>query len=182
MKNETLDLIKKDAAYKKNETEMFNATVNRIIELESNPAVQEYSRLLKSIVGIPRIINLSEKDIYELAFRQHAGEIKSDDSNGIYVCMGVFAHDKVTNFYYRTNNSDCGPLYKKYQDIELGNVVLVDLDKTEEFEKDNYVINIDCADEVNLFRDVQWDFIRESINNDQDSAIRLIHKKYSKED
>ena len=182
MKNETLELIKKDALYKMNETNSFNARVERIYELEKDEKVKEYSELLKSIIGIPRTINLTQKDIYELAFRQHASDILPDDSNGIYVCMGTFAYDVATNFYYKVLDGNVEPLYKKYQDIELGNVLLIELSKTEEFESSNIVINKDDVDAVNLYGEVQWEFIQEAINSDQDSAIKLVHKKYLNND
>ena len=183
MKNETLELMKRDAKYKREETDDFNARVNRIMELERIPVVQEYAKLLSSIIGKPRIISLRDEDIYGLVFRQHASEILPCDTNGIYVYMGTFCCNPSTGGYeHRVADDSLDADYKKYWDIELGTVTYVDLNKSEQFENEHFIIFSNGENESNVFRMVQDEFIKEAIEHDQTSALKLIYKKYGDKD
>ena len=183
MKNETLEKIKKDFEYKRTETDNFNEKVKRIAELEKDPRVKEYSELLKSIIGVPRIISLSDDDICGLAFRQHAAEIMPCDTNGIYVYMGAFRCNPSKNGIEVREYGDMSLAdYKKYWDIELGTVTYVDLNKSEQFENEHFIIFSNGENESNVFRMVQDEFIKEAIEHDQTSALKLIYKKYGDKD
>ena len=180
MKNETLEKIKKDFEYKRTETDNFNEKVKRIAELEKDPRVKEYSELLKSIIGVPRIISLSDDDICGLAFRQHAAEIMPCDTNGIYVYMGAFRCNPSKNGIEVREYGDMSLAdYKKYWDIELGTATYVDIKKSEQFEREHFVIFANEQDESYLFRDVQNEFINEAVHKDQHAALKLIYSKYS---
>jgi len=180
MKDEILDKIKKSALEKRRDTDEFNRKVSRILELQENPLVKEYSTLLNSIVGNPRFIVLEDSDIYDLAYRQHSKEILPEDTNGIYVFMGTFMYNSNTGGYeVRVSDDDPKANYRKYWDIELGSVTSVDVFYSEAFEATHTIIKGKEKDEIQLFRRIQNEFIKESIEQNQDTAIKLILKKYN---
>ena len=182
MTDEVLNKIRKDALEKRKETDEFNRKVTRILELQEIPIVKEYASLLNSIIGNPRFISLSEMDIYDLAYRQHSSEILSEDTNGLYVYMGTFMYNPKTGGYeIRVQEDDPKADYRKYWDIELGTVTCVSVSDSEEFEMKHSIIRTSELNEMNIFRQIQNEFIKNAIEKDQETAVKLIMKKY-KED
>ena len=179
MKDEILGKIRDYAVSKMEETEAFNDKVRRIKELEEDPKVREYSLLIHSINGNPRMISLNEGDILQLAFRQYVNEINLDDTNGVYVYMGTYVNENEHEKRVREATEDS---YRKYWNIELGTYTHVSLADYEKFEEEHIVISVDCINEFELYRNIQNDFLKESINSNQEEAVKLVLSKYGKKD
>ena len=163
MREEILNSIKRDYQSLKEKQKEDNQIMARYLELEKNDLVQEYLQL-KSRVQVSKY-KLSDDDLLDISYRGNSFYV--DQTNEIYVCLGeVLMSGK--------------DVYKRYVNLEdeRDSVLVADYE-ADLFEVNHKIVylnddNVSCSKK---FHDVQLDFLRTSIDYDQEKAISKVLKK-----
>lgn len=165
MKEEILNLIKRDYQSLKEKQKRDRQIMARYLELENNELVQEYLALKSKIQG--NRYQLTDDDLLETSYRGNS--FYMDQTNEIYACLGEVL----------MSNKD---IYRRYMNIEdERDSVLIPEEQCEIFEKSHQIVyfNDDYGNFSKKFHDVQLDFLRTSINYNQEKAInKVLTKRY----
>lgn len=185
MKEEMLKQMKEDLMLKKEENNCYNERVKMIKNLEKDSKVKEYLRLTGIDNTDLKQERLSDKKIILSFYRNYLNKIKENDTNGIYVYMGTYQNSSEIDIIHGSSDirvDYSSPLadYREYRDIEFPFSVMVPIKKCEQFEKEHIVINPKMYLASNTYYNIQEEFFIRAVKTNQDSALKLILKKYDR--
>ena len=185
MKEELLNSLKEELEKQKKENQEHNKKVRRIKELLKEPSVIEYLKLINLIDGDLKQINLSDSDIITSFYHTYLYKIQKDETNNIYVYLGTYKNnDEIdivhgsNDFKVNYNSSDAN--YRIYKNIEYPYVQSIPISMCDEFEKNHIVIKPKSYFKEREYYEIQKDFFTYAIKTNQESAKKMILKKYNK--
>lgn len=185
MKQELLNLLKEELQSIKKENEEHNKMIKRIKELQKNPDVIEYLKLINLLDGDLKEIKSSDKEIITSFYHHYLSKIEKEDTNNIYVYLGTYKNnDEIdvvhgsTDFRVNYNSKDAN--YRIYKNIEYPYVQSIPISMCDEFEKNHIVIKPKSYFKEREYYEIQKDFFTHAIKTNQESAKKMILKKYNK--
>lgn len=185
MKEELLIKIREELESEKKRQEENNNKNKRIKELLKDEKVKEFLGL----TGLNYEIGSTKKkvtdDIIASIYSKYLYLIKESETNGLYVYLGTYKYNDEIDIVhggrdYRVPYDSIKADYRVYQNVELWGSVHVLINKCEEFEKTHRIINpmVDASDKT--FYQIQKDFFIRAVKDNQESAKKMILRKYSK--
>ena len=170
MREELLDVIRNSYVNMKKRQKKNQEVIDRVKCLEKNEFVREYLDLKLKIDKVYSS-EMSDDEVIDVSIQGISSYV--DNTNEIYVCLGE---------YYLSYKKE---KYKRYMNIENENdFYLIAYDECEEFEKNHHVILLDYVgndifDILNKYREIQMDFFKTAIKENQEKACRkVLTKKY----
>ncbi len=162
MTEELLKELRKVVAYKKTQLEEQNQRIDRIRELEKDVAVKEYMSLRNLSKCHAMKLELDD-GIYYRAFDE-CKPSGNFSTNGIYVLS--YEGKYFRGFRIRS--------FRQYTDIESFEDRLVSEEYFDMFESEHVILeNVDTVD-------AKKEFLKLAVEKDQEEAIKVMAKKYSK--
>ena len=144
-----------------------------------SPTGKEYLSLQEQLSSIKCIKNLigSDDELLYLAFRSNAYGFK--ETNGIYVCMGTFMMENNSDVIHgprdiRLKYDDPRAEYRYYKNLEDGMVEHVSIKRCPQFELMHKVIFPQTTNTEKFYNDLQMEFIKMCIVENQEEACRKI--------
>lgn len=183
MKEELLIELKQELQNRKIENQEHNAKIKRMKELEKDPNVKEYINLIKILEDDLNLINISDKKLILSYYSWYLNKIKDSETNKIYVYLGTFKYNDEIDIVhgsrdFRVKDDYKDADYKIYRNIESDRNVDIPIGKCEEFEKNNIIIKPKTYLNGKEYYNIRDDFFVASIKTNQESAKKLILKKY----
>lgn len=183
MKEELLTKMKEELEFEKQKFADYNRKIKRIRELENDVNVQEFLKLTNLVYESLPLKRVSSESLIESIFYKHLHEIDEKDSNGIYVYLGTYKYtdeiDIVHSPYdisvpYDSTVAD----YRVYQNIEEWSSKQIPISKCEQFEKEHTILNPKVPITSKGLYDIQKDFFIRAIKVSQESAKKMVLRKY----
>lgn len=182
MEDKVLERMKKLYVEQKSEIEEAKKAVNRILELEeTSEEVKEYLKLKELYDVDAQILKYTNDDIIYETFRSCLYQIKA--TNGIYVCLGSFITNHIIDIEhgsndYRVPRSNPKAEYRLYQNIEDSyDTKRIPIKMCDEFEKTHKVIIVPYLNETAHYYNIQREFFKDCILENQEVAVEKILKK-----
>lgn len=184
MREDILELIKKNSESRKEKKDKLINLVKRMKELRENEAVREYLNLVEQIESsnYVKMISNSDESILISSFRCHMYLI--EDTNEIYLCMGAYMLEDTCDIEHgpkdiRLNDRDPRVQYKKYMDIEKEYCICVPINECEEFEASHKIIFTNNLQTRKIYRNIQKEFISTALEEGQEKACqKILNKKW----
>lgn len=184
MKEEILQLIKKEYYEIKEKKDNICNLMDKIAELEKNDIVREYLQLKEELqtIDYKNIMRYSDKNMIDLAYGKYSHLI--DKTNGIYVYLGTYSRGTCCDIehgtsLFRVGRNDSRANYREYGNLEKYHPVMIPIDKCEEFERNNKIIYLKGYFLESHFYKIQSEFIKDAVEYGQEEACkRVLSKKY----
>ena len=183
MKEELLTELKQELQSRKIENQEHNIKEKRLRELEKDANVKEYINLIKILEDDLNLINISDKKLILSYYSCYIHKIDECDTNKIYVYLGTFEYSNEIDIVhgsrdFRVKDDSEAADYKIYRNIETDCSIEIPIDKCEEFEKNNIIIKPKTYLNGEEYYNIRDDFFVASIKTNQESAKKMILKKY----
>lgn len=185
MKEELLQKMKEELNEKKQEIELHNEKIKKLKELLKEPKVKEYIKLMDQEIPSLKQIKKTDEEIISTLYSKYAYRIKEDETNKIFVYLGTYKYSELYDIHhsipdisvsYDSKEAD----YRKYQDIEDNFAKIIPIKQCEIFEKENIIINPNTRYKTKAYYEIRQEFFTRAIKKDQESAKKLILRKYCK--
>lgn len=185
MKEELLVKIREELEKEKKKQEENNNKSKRIKELLKDEKVKEFLELTCITYEIGRTKKMLTDDIIASIYSKYLYLIKENETNGLYVYLGTYKYsDEIDIVHggrdYRVAYDSLDADYRVYQNLELWSSNHVLINKCDEFERTHTIINSRIAFNDKTFYQIQRDFFIRAIKVDQESAKKMVLRKYSK--
>lgn len=185
MKEELLIILRDELVKQKIKNEQYNKKVKRIRKLQKDAKVKEYMQLTDFSYDDLKLIKVTDSEIIDSFYRRHLYKIKENETNGLYVYLGTYQNSHEIDIVHggndiRVNYDSKKADYRIYQDIEQSFSEIIHISKCEQFEKDHTIINPKMYLGKNTFYDIQKEFFVRAVKVNQESAKKLVLKKYNK--
>ena len=161
----------------------YNRKIKIIRELENDVNVQEFLKLTNLQYGSLPLKRVSSESLIESIFYQHLHEIDEKDSNGIYVYLGTYKYTDEIDIVHSPHDIRVpydSPVadYRVYQNIEECFSKQIPILRCEQFEKERTILNPKVPITSKGFYDIQKDFFIRAIKVNQESAKKMVLRKY----
>lgn len=185
MKEEILRQMKDRLKQEKVRNETHNLKVKKIKELEQDPRVKEYLKLIEMNPSSLKLIDCSDEEIINSIYRKYLPEIKENETNGIFVYIGTYRYSHELDLIHgstddRVDYNDPKANYRIYFDIEQLFSNTISITDCEQFEKEHIVIYPQTYLKEKEYYKIQKQFFIKAVLTNQESAKKLILGKYSK--
>lgn len=185
MKQELLLFLKEELQSIKHENEEINKRIKRIKELQKDPNIIEYLKLINLVDNDLKQIKISDKEIILTYYHHYLNKIKKEDTNNIYVYLGTYKINEEIDIVhgssdFRVNYDSPSADYRIYKNIEYPYGETVPINKCDEFEKNHVIIKPKTYFKEKEYYEIQKDFFVHAIKTNQESAKKMILKKYNK--
>ena len=183
MTEELLTKMKEELEFEKQKLSDYNGKVKRIRELENDVNVQEFLKLTNLEYESLPLKRVSRESLIESIFYQHLHEIDEKDTNGIYVYLGTYKYTDEIDIVHSPHDIMVpydSPVadYRVYQNIEEYSYKQIPISKCEQFEKERTILNRKVPITSKGFYEIQKDFFIRAIKVNQESAKKMILRKY----
>lgn len=185
MKEELLIKIRKDLEEEKRKLSEYNYKNKRIKELMKEKEVKEFLALIDLTYQVGSTKKMVTDDIIASMYYKYLYQIKDEDTNEIYVYMGTYKYSEEMDIVHgsrdiRVQYDSIDADYRVYRNIEKSSSEQILINRCKEFEKTHTIINpkIVCYDKT--FYEIQKDFFIRAVKVNQESAKKLVLRKYSK--
>lgn len=185
MKEELLVKIREDLEIEKKRLKEYNDKIKRIKELMKDEKVKEFLDLTSLDYKVGNSNKMVTDDIIASIYSKYLYIIRESDTNGLYVYLGTYAYNDEMDIVhgsrdYRVSYDSPKADYRLYQNIELWGSEHILIRKCEEFEKTHTIINPNVPFSDKAFYEIQKDFFIRAVKDNQESAKRMVLRKYSK--
>lgn len=185
MKQELLLFLKEELKSIKQENEEYNQRIKRIKELQKDPNVIEYLKLINLVESDLKQIKTSDKEIIFSYYHHYLHKIQKENTNDIYVYLGTYKNNEEVDIIhgssdFRVNYNSSEADYRIYKNIEYPYGERIPINMCNEFEKNHIVIKPKSYFKEREYYEIQKDFFVHAIKKDQETAKKLILKKYGK--
>lgn len=185
MKEELLQFLKEEVEKEKLQNIEYNKKVKRIKELKKDPNVREYIQLTSLIGDDIKEIKISDVDIIYSFCRRHLSEIKENEANGIYVYLGTYQYSSEIDIIHgsrdiRVDYDSPYANYRIYWDIEQFAAENIPISQCKQFENEHTIINPKSYFKEKEYYKIQKEFFNKAVKSNQESAKKLILRKYDK--
>lgn len=183
MKEELLTKMKEELEFEKQQLADYNRRIKRIRELQKDVNVQEFLELVNLEYESLPLKRVSRESLIESIFYQHLHEIDEKDTNGIYVYLGTYKYTDEIDIVHLPHDlrvSYDSPVadYRVYQNIEEWSSKQIPILKCEQFEKEHTILNPKVHITSKGFYEIQKDFFIRAIKMNQESAKKMVLRKY----
>ena len=183
MKEELLTKMKEELGFEKQKLADYNRKIKRIRELENDVNVQEFLKLTNLEYESLPLKRVSRENLIESIFYQHLHEIDEKDSNGIYVYLGTYKYTDEIDIVHSPHDISVhydSPVadYRVYLNIEEWYSKQIPILRCEQFEKERTILNPKVPITSKGFYDIQKDFFIRAIKVNQESAKKMVLRKY----
>lgn len=184
MKEELLIFLREELERIKVENTKYNEKVKRIKELEKDPKIREYINLLEIEKSNLKQIKLSDKQIILSFYHNYIYKIQKQETNGIYVYLGTYKYNHEIDIVhgssdnrveYNSKKAD----YRIYKNIEQNLDASIARNECNNFEKEHIIIYPEDGLNILEYYKIRDDFFVKAIKTNQESAKKLILKKYN---
>lgn len=182
MEEQILNQMKESYKAKKEEQDNLKKVTKRLLELEEIAEVKEYIKLKDAIKDYNnKLLSCTNDELIFSAYYRHIHKIK--ETNGIYVCVGTFKTNHTVDIEHGSNDyrllrSDSKAEYRLYQNIENSNdLKRIPIRKCNEFEQNNQVIIAPYLNGDYYYHNIQSEFFKDCILENQEVAVAKILKK-----
>ena len=185
MKEELLQQMKEELEERKKEIALHNEKAKRIKELLKDPKVKEYIKLMNLGTPMLKQIKKTDEEIISSFYSKYTYRIKENETNKIFVYLGTYKYSKDYDICHYTPDiqvdydSDKAD-YRLYQDLEDSSSKLIPIKQCEQFEKENIIIIPNTRYRRKEYYDIRQEFFIKAIKKDQESAKKLVLKKYKR--
>lgn len=165
MKEEIFRQFKQELEERKTEIALHNAKIEAARVLENDSKVKKYLELcgVKSAIKSSKLVFDRDGEFFRFIERMNL-----DDTNGLYVYCGTFNSESSVYFLERdSENAVC----REYRDIEKPSSIKIPIEKCEEFEKNNKVLDTTIYDATEGFLDI-------ALKTSQQEAVNELCKRY----
>lgn len=186
MKEELLILLKEELEKIKIENNEHNQKVKRIKELQKDSKVKEYIKLISLFKNEElKQINLSDTQIISSLYNRYLHKIQKEDTNGIYIYLGTYEYNNEVDIIhgsndFRVNYNSPKANYRIYKNIEYTYGESIPIEMCDEFEKEHIVIKPNTYFKNKIYYQIQEDFFIKAVKTNQESAKKMIIKKYNR--
>ncbi len=185
MKHELLLFLKEELKSIKQENEEYNQRIKRIKELQKDPNVIEYLKLINLVNNDLKQIKTSDKEIILTYYHHYLHKIQKEDTNDIYVYLGTYKNNEEVDIIhgssdFRVNYNSSEADYRIYKNIEYPYGERIAINMCDEFEKNHIVLKPKSYFKEREYYEIQKDFFAHAIKTNQESAKKMILKKYNK--
>ena len=185
MKEELLIKIREELESEKKKQEEINNKNKRIKELLKDKNVKEFLGLTGLDYEAGSTKKMITDDIIASIYSKYIYLIREGDTNGLYVYLGTYKYsDEVDIVHggrdYRVPYDSPHADYRVYKNLELWDSEHVLINRCDEFERIHTIINSKRAISDKIFYEIQRDFFIRTVKTDQESAKKMVLRKYSK--
>lgn len=183
MTEELLTKMKEELEIEKQKLVDYNRRINRIRELENDENVQEFLNITNLEYKALPLKRVSSESLIEKIFFSHLHEIDEKDTNGIYVYLGTYKYTDEIDIVHSPHDIMVpydSPIadYRVYQNIEEWSSKQISILKCEHFEKEHTILNPKVPVTSKGFYDIQKDFFIRAIKVNQETAKKMVLRKY----
>lgn len=183
MKEELLRKMKDKLKQEKINNEAHNLKVEKIKELENDPNVKEYLKLMELKRSSLKQIELTDEKIISSFYRKYLSEINENETNGIYVYIGTYSYSHEVDVVHGSSDekvdyNDPKADYRVYFDIEQLFSKSILISECEQFEKQYIIINPKTCLKEKEYYEIQKKFFVKAVMTNQDAAKKLVLGKY----
>lgn len=183
MTEELLTKMKEELEIERQKLADYNRKVKRLRELENDVNVQEFLKLTNLEYESLSLKRVSSESLIESVFYHHLHEIDEKDTNGIYVYLGTYKYTDEIDIVHSPHDIRVpydSPVadYRVYQNIEECSSKQIPILKCEQFEKEHTILNPKVPITSKGFYDIQKDFFIRAIKVNQESAKKMVLRKY----
>ena len=176
MREDLLERIRQEAYEEYLELKNYNRKVFRLNQLLSSDEMKEYFELTQEKPKKLKYVEINIEEIIYSLFEKYSEDIKSDETNDIYVYRGTYRY--VKPFDYNQNSivprNSLDAEYSIYSNLEKYDLKYVSIENREEFEKNHNIVFGES------YFNVRREFALMSVNESQEKAVNHILKKYKK--
>ena len=178
MREDILNKLKIELNEIKKYNQINNEIIKKIKNLEYNPLIKEYLKLINKNINNEEINNEKDEDIIKRIYKKYLFYINKDETNKIFVYLGTYryfdCYIKEQRVDYNYKRAD----YRIYCDIEQLNHLYLPIINCYEFESNNIIIGTDTFFKEREFSKIQLEFFIESVKTNQESAKNKILNNY----
>lgn len=185
MKEELLIRIREELEKEKRKLTEYSNRNKRIKDLMKKEDVKEFLDLTGLTYQVGNTKKMVTDDIIASMYYMYLHQIKDEDTNEIYVYMGTYKYSDEIDIVHgsrdiRVQYDSIDADYRVYRNIEKSSSEQVLINRCEEFERTHTIINsrVVCYDKT--FYEIQRDFFIRAVKVDQESAKKMILRKYSR--
>lgn len=185
MKEELLINLRAELENQKQKNNQHNQKIKRINELKKDSNVKEYIQLMSEIDDNLKQIKITDKEIIKSIYNHYLHKIKENETNGIYVYIGTYEYSHEKDIIhgskdFKVDYNSPSADYRVYWNIEQSFPESISIKMCEQFEKTHIIINPNSYFKEQEYYEIQQDFFIESVKVDQESAKKMILRKYNK--